>query len=190
MRGFKWLGCLALVAGIAVGCAQSDPGITTAVKTKFASDDVVKAHQINVDTKDRIVTLSGSVDSGTARERAVQLARATNGVASVVDNLVVTPPAASTSGIGDRITTTTSDAADKVGDTAKGVGTVMSDAAITSAVKTKFLADTHVSGLKIDVDTKDGVVTLTGNVPAAERDRAVTIARETSGVKSVMNHLK
>ena len=190
MRGFKWLGCLALAAGIAVGCAQSDPGITTAVKTKFAADDVVKAHQINVDTKDRIVTLSGSVDTGNARERAVQLARATDGVASVVDNLIVTPPAASTSGIGDTISTTTSDAADRVGGAMKETGGVMSDAAITSAVKTKFLADTHVSGLKIDVDTKDGVVTLSGTVPAAERDRAVAMARDTSGVKSVVNRMK
>jgi hyperosmotically inducible periplasmic protein len=186
MQGFKWLGCLALVAGIAVGCAQSDPGITTAVKTKFASDDVVKAHQINVDTQEGIVTLSGSVDSSTSRERAVQLARATDGVASVVDNLIVTPPAASTSGIGD----TTSDAADRAGNTMKETGGVMSDAAITSAVKTKFLADTRVSGLKIDVDTKDGVVTLSGAVPAAERDRALALARETSGVRSVVNQMK
>jgi hyperosmotically inducible periplasmic protein len=190
MQGFKWLGCLALVAGIAVGCAQSDPGITTAVKTKFASDDVVKAHQINVDTKEGIVTLSGSVDSSNSRERAVQLARATDGVASVVDNLIVTPAAAPTSGIGDTTSTTTSDAADRAGNAMKDTGGVMSDAAITSAVKTKFLADTRVSGLKIDVDTKDGVVTLTGTVPAAERDHALALARETSGVRSVVNRLK
>ena len=67
----------------------------------------------------------------------------------------------------------------------------MTDAAVTSAVKTKFLADTAVSGLKIDVDTKAGMVTLNGMVPTkAEADRAVGIARDTSGVKSVVNNLR
>jgi hyperosmotically inducible protein len=67
----------------------------------------------------------------------------------------------------------------------------MGDAGITTAVKTKMLADNDVSGLKIDVDTKDAVVTLTGNVTsAAEKRKAVEIARETKGVKSVKDQLK
>jgi osmotically-inducible protein OsmY len=54
-----------------------------------------------------------------------------------------------------------------------------------------MLADTTVGGLKIDVDTKDGVVTLTGNVnSAAEKRKAVEIARESDGVKSVTDRLK
>jgi hyperosmotically inducible protein len=58
-------------------------------------------------------------------------------------------------------------------------------------VKTKFLADTTISGLKIDVDTKDNVVTLSGTVPtAAEKRRAVEVARDTDGVKSVVDRLK
>ena len=51
------------------------------------------------------------------------------------------------------------------------------DAAVTAAVKTKFLADTSIAGLKIDVDTKDNVVTLNGTVAsAAEKRRAVEVA--------------
>ena len=66
----------------------------------------------------------------------------------------------------------------------------VTDATITSAVKTKFLADTRVKGLKIDVDTNDGIVTLTGPVDTkAEGDRAVALARETKGVKRVVDHL-
>jgi hyperosmotically inducible protein len=69
-------------------------------------------------------------------------------------------------------------------------GAVMSDAEITTAVKTKLLADKTVGGLKIDVDTKDGVVTLAGPVnSAAERSAALRITRATSGVKSVVNKL-
>jgi len=47
------------VALAAVGCAQSDAGITTAVKNKLIADDLVKARQINVDTADKVVTLTG-----------------------------------------------------------------------------------------------------------------------------------
>jgi hyperosmotically inducible periplasmic protein len=69
-------------------------------------------------------------------------------------------------------------------------GDKTTDAAITSAVKSKFLADTEVAGLKIDVDTKDHVVTLTGNVKSeAEKAEAIRLAKTTSGVKSVVDKL-
>jgi hyperosmotically inducible protein len=65
-----------------------------------------------------------------------------------------------------------------------------SDAALTSAVKTKLLADTKVGGLKIDVDTKDNIVTLSGTVSSqAEKAEAVRLAKTTSGVKSVVDKL-
>ena len=65
------------------------------------------------------------------------------------------------------------------------------DAAITGKVKTKLLADPDVKGLAIDVDTKDGVVSLSGMVPTkAESDRAEQMARDSAGVKSVVNHLR
>jgi hyperosmotically inducible protein len=67
----------------------------------------------------------------------------------------------------------------------------VTDAAVTSAVKTKFLADTSVAGLQIDVDTNAGIVTLGGSVATkTEADRAVSLARETDGVKSVVNNLR
>ncbi|MDQ5857496.1 MAG: BON domain-containing protein, partial [Acidobacteriota bacterium] len=71
------------------------------------------------------------------------------------------------------------------------VGTVMDDAGITAAVKAKLLADPTVGGLKIDVDTRNGVVWLTGDHMngQAEIDMAIKLAKETSGVKSVENKL-
>ena len=54
-----------------------------------------------------------------------------------------------------------------------------------------MLADSAVGGLDINVDTTDAVVTLTGEVAsAAEKRKAVAIARETDGVKSVKDNLK
>ena len=71
----------------------------------------------------------------------------------------------------------------------KGIG-VMTDAEITSAVKTKLLGDTAVAGLKIDVDTEKGVVTLTGPVrSAAEKAEALRLARTTKGVSRVVDKL-
>ncbi len=64
------------------------------------------------------------------------------------------------------------------------------DAAITGKVKTQLLADPDVKGLAIDVDTKDGVVTLNGSADKAGNvDKAVSIAKGTDGVKSVDNKL-
>ena len=77
----------------------------------------------------------------------------------------------------------TKDAADKTGN-------ALTDAEITTAVKTKLLADKTVGGLKIDVDTDHGVVTLTGPVTsAAERAEAVKLAKSTHGVKHVVSKL-
>ena len=210
LRGLTVAVALAMAT---VACSQSDPGITTAVKSKFAADDTVKAYRIDVDTKDRVVTLSGEVDNAAAKARAVEIARGVEGVRDVVDNTAivagVTPPgrlddrAAATSGQvareadrkideAQKKADEKTDSAQKKGsDAAQSAGDATKDAALTAAVKTKFLADTKISGLKIDVDTQNGVVTLSGTVPtAAERTRAVNTAKETDGVKSVVNNLK
>jgi hyperosmotically inducible periplasmic protein len=88
----------------------------------------------------------------------------------------------------------TKQGAEKAGEATKDAAVkskdVTADAAITSAVKTKFLGDTKVAGLKIDVDTKDNVVTLTGNVKSeAEKAEAIRLAKNTTGVKSVVDKL-
>ena len=196
------VGLAAALAALSIACAKTDPGITTAVKTKLAADDTVKAYKIDVDTKDHVVTLTGTVDSSAAKDRAVTLARTTEGVNNVIDNLTVAPGATPTTGIDDTVQSKASEAKDKAGDkidaaqkkagdAADRAGEVISDAAITTAVKSKFLADSDVSGLKIDVDTTDGIVTLKGTVATpAEKRRAMEIAKETNGVKSVKDQLK
>jgi osmotically-inducible protein OsmY len=67
-----------------------DSGALTAkIKAKMALDDTVKAMNINVDTNGSVVTLRGTVESHAQRERALQLARETDGVSSVVDQLQI-----------------------------------------------------------------------------------------------------
>jgi hyperosmotically inducible periplasmic protein len=169
-RAFSVLGTAMLI----VGCAQTDAGITTSVKTQLAADDVVKARNLNVDTADHVVTLRGVVMSDAEETRALEIARATTGVTSVVDEIEVTPePAAPTTGIFEQ-----------PGQPAA------SDAGLTTAVKAKLLADATVKGLAVDVDTRNQVVTLTGTVSTqAERSRAVELATQTAGVTQVIDRI-
>ena len=67
--------------------AMAEGSLTAKIKAKMALDDRVKALQIDVDTQSGIVTLSGTVGSQAERERAVALARETQGVTQVVDKL-------------------------------------------------------------------------------------------------------
>jgi osmotically-inducible protein OsmY len=66
--------------------------LTAKIKAKMVLDDFVKARAIDVTTAGSIVTLSGTVQSTKERERAVQLARETEGVTQVVDHLTVRQP--------------------------------------------------------------------------------------------------
>lgn len=66
----------------------------------------------------------------------------------------------------------------------------VSDAEITAKVNAGLAADKDLSAIKINVDTKDGIVTLNGPVPnAAAKSRASDIARNVKDVKSVDNQL-
>lgn len=69
-------------------------------------------------------------------------------------------------------------------------GRAINDTAITASLKTDFLKDPDLSVLKIDVDTKDGVVTLNGLAGNdAARTRAAKMASSIKGVKEVRNFL-
>jgi hypothetical protein len=83
---------------VTVACGQTDAGITTNVKTKLAADDTVKAYQVDVDTQNRVVTLTGNVETMAAKDRAIMIARDTDGVRDVIDQIRVNE-AAATSGV-------------------------------------------------------------------------------------------
>jgi osmotically-inducible protein OsmY len=73
----------------------------------------------------------------------------------------------------------------------KTVGETIDDTAITTRVKTAMLNDPDVGGLRIDVDTFKGVVTLSGRVKSqTEKDRAITLARSIDGVTEVKDAMQ
>jgi hyperosmotically inducible periplasmic protein len=70
--------------------ATQNAALTAKVKTAFGTDTTVPAMSINVDTSgDGVVTLTGEVPSEAAKARAEELAKGTEGVKSVVNNLTV-----------------------------------------------------------------------------------------------------
>ena len=72
----------------------------------------------------------------------------------------------------------------------KATTQVLGNAAITTGVNAALAKDSSLSALKIDVDTRDGQVTLNGTAPdAAAKQRATKLAEAVDGVKSVDNRL-
>jgi hyperosmotically inducible protein len=163
---------LAVVA--AVLACTTDPGITTRVKAKLMADETVRSPEIEVQTQDGVVTLTGNIDSREAKDTALRLARETRGVVDVVDMIAV------------KTASNTGDAPAP----GRTLGEHIDDAGITLRVKARLLDDPEVKGSAIDVDTREGVVFLTGSVRnTSERDTAIRIARETQGVRDVQANL-
>ncbi|HGY5110225.1 molecular chaperone OsmY [Citrobacter sp. Cb080] len=150
-----------------VGNFMDDSTITAKVKAALVDHDSIKSTDISVKTDQKVVTLSGFVESQAQAEEAVKVAKGVEGVTSVSDELHVR---------------------DSKDTSVKGYA---GDTAITSEVKAKLLADDIVPSRKVKVETTDGVVQLSGTVESqAQSDRAESIAKAIDGVKSVKNDLK
>jgi hyperosmotically inducible protein len=169
-----WLTGIALALALSA-CSKSDLGITTAVKTKMIADPVVRAYKIEVATDGGKVTLTGNIDSFDAKERALAIASQTAGVVTVRDMIEVWR--ASGSG-----------AAPSPG---RSIGTTIDDMVITMRVKGRILEDGALEGSRIDVDTRAGVVFLTGDVETPKaKEQAIKIARAVDGVRDVQANLR
>ena len=78
----------------------------------------------------------------------------------------------------------------QAGKAAQKVSDFVSDAGLTAKIKSKMALDEIVRARTIDVSTTDGVVTLAGTVRSvAERDQALRLARDTKGIKQVVDRL-
>jgi|SRR5215203_1129546 len=80
------------VAASTVGASLEEAALTTKIKAKMALDDMVKARAIDVTTRGTTVTLSGIVESRAEHDRALALARETDGVTDVIDNMKMLQP--------------------------------------------------------------------------------------------------
>jgi hyperosmotically inducible protein len=82
----------ASAAATKVGGTVTEGALTAKIKSKMALDDHVKGRAINVDTSGSVVTVTGVVASADERDRAVRLARDTEGITQVVDRLQIRKP--------------------------------------------------------------------------------------------------
>jgi hyperosmotically inducible protein len=156
--------CAATRTREAPGEVVDDSVVTTRVKSALIGDPITKAHQIDVDTRRGVVQLTGFVDSANERSEAVTVARRVAGVREVHDNMKVSPGAS--------------------------VGEVVDDSVITGKVKIALAADPIAKAYQINVETKDGVVLLSGFVDSRdEKTQATTVAEGVNGVKKVDNKI-
>ena len=81
------IGGKAAVAATRVQETVNEAALSSKIKAKMALDDLVKARDINVTTHGATVTLSGVVESKAEHDRAIALAKETNGVTQVIDDL-------------------------------------------------------------------------------------------------------
>jgi hyperosmotically inducible periplasmic protein len=155
----------------------TDTAITAGVKAKLALARDLDSSDITVATANGTVTLTGAVKDTAARSAAETATRSFAGVTNVNNRLSVSSPsvAAAAKNTGEAVMAT--------GDAA---AQAMSDTWITTKIKSVLLADTEAKGLKVNVDTKDGVVSLEGELATqAAVDHVQSLAREVEGVKRV-----
>jgi len=142
---------------------HSDSGITSVIQASLEANDKVKAREVEVQTREGTVYLTGVVDTEEARREAARVAWRTEGVRGVVNDLTV----------GERT-----------------VGSWIDDVMISSKVKSKLIANSDIKAGDIDVGSSQGVVTLIGRVSSEKiKSEAESIARGTRGVKEVHNEL-
>ncbi len=157
------VGCTSTRTQQAPGENVDDRTITGSVKSGLIDSPVTKAGQIDVETFRGIVQLNGFVETASAKDAATTVARKVSGVKEVRNNLRVTAEKSS-------------------------VGEVIDDSVLTAKVKAALVADPVTKARLINVETKDGVVQLSGFVDSvAEQSQAAVVARGVSGVKKVDN---
>jgi hyperosmotically inducible periplasmic protein len=178
-KAFVLQAMVAVVISVLVGCnsrAVDDSAITAKVKSKLAADSQTSAIKISVETKDGVVTLSGTVPTTTEKDEAVKVAKNTEGVKRVLNEITVNSDALGATNLKE-----------KAGEAAKEVGESVSDAAILTKLKAKLVAD-GITGT--DVDVNSGEVILKGQVDDPKKKvKAEELAKNTAGVKEVKNQL-
>jgi osmotically-inducible protein OsmY len=156
--------------------------ITTKIQAKYFASPDVGSRDINVTTTNGVVTLRGTVENDDEKQMAIFMARNTEGVTTVEDRLSVKAPRP--------VATTGGAPASMPAEMARRIVDTIDDARITGMVQSKYFLDDQVKGRRINVDTRQGVVTLRGEVGSeTERAQALLLARTTEGVQRVEDHL-
>lgn len=170
MRLAAFLLCAALMPfaahGQGIPSKLDDAGTTARVKSALIANKATKANQINVETLEGVVQLSGFVDSEMARQAAVSTARNVGGVKEVQDRLLIR-------------------------DAGRTAGQAIDDTVIAAKLKSELASSAGLgTATDVVVEVNSGVVELSGFVPTYDqKSRAAEIARRISGVIDVKNNI-
>jgi len=146
-----------------VGRLIDDSTITGKINMAFLDDPLIQTLEIDVDTVEGNVILTGVVGSNIEVNRAIEIAKGVEGVNKVIDNLQVGT---------------------------KTMGQSFNDKVLGTKIKAKLFAEPNIHSLNIDVDVERSVVTLTGKVDTtANKNRIIEIARTTNGTVKVIDNL-
>ena len=191
-----------------------DGWLVMKIHSEFVDEDILSGSNIDVDVKNGMVTLQGTVPSEAARARAIASAKNNDGVKGVTDQLRIAPAmhdrgtidkaqdktanaankaADKTAKAADKAEDKLDKAGDKTASGAKKTGRAIDDGWIKSKIYAQYMADwnTVLDDSDIDVDVSNNFVTLNGVVKsAAARAKAVDIAKKTDGVKGVKDTLR
>lgn len=147
---------------------HSDAWMALKIRSRLLVKGNVSATATTVDVKDGVVTLGGTAENIAQKELTAIYAKEIDGVKSINNTIVVTGEPSMTAKIGDKI----------------------DDASITSQLKYALLSHKATSALKTKVDTKNGVIVITGKARSdAEKDLVTKLAQDVRGVQSVNNHM-
>jgi osmotically-inducible protein OsmY len=148
--------------------ANSDEWLRDKVKVTLLFHRSVSGFKTEVNVKDGIVTLQGEATSQAQKDLTTEYAKDVEGVKDVNNEMTVTETSKKTRTVGEKI----------------------DDASITAQVKMTLLYHRSTSALNTKVETKRGVVTLSGKASnAAELDLATKLANDVNGVKVVKNRM-
>jgi hyperosmotically inducible protein len=158
--------CAATRTSRSAGETVDDATVTAKVKTALARDPATSAFRIDVETFRGDVQLNGFVDSANMKSSATRVAKRVDGVKKVSNNLDVSP--------GKR-----------------SAGEVVDDTTVTAKVKAALISDSDVAAHDVNVQTREGVVQLSGFVDSSDqKSKAGEAARRVAGVKQVDNQLE
>jgi hyperosmotically inducible protein len=147
---------------------HSDAWMALKIRSTLLVHANVSAIDTKVVVKDGIVTLSGTTQNSAQKDLTEAYAKDIDGVKSVTNDLVVTPPPADQQTVGEKI----------------------DDASITSQVKYALLSHKSTSAIETHVTTTEGVVHVTGEADsAAEKSLVTKLAQDVRGTKSVTNDM-
>ncbi|MBB1274878.1 BON domain-containing protein [Psychromonas sp. SR45-3] len=147
---------------------SKDAWLDGKAETTLLFNSHLNSFDINTDVQDRVVILTGKVDSAVDKSLAEELVASLEGVESVDNKLSVINKKQESELVAS-----------------------LTDSKVEAVVKSKLLMSSDVSGTSIEVEVLNGVVILTGEVDSdSEEELAVMIAKNSEDVKSVINKLE